>query len=40
MNDTTTHHAALSTQPSDHVAEELHRYDEQLRTNTLRQTWP
>lgn len=31
MNDTTTHHAALSPRPSDHVAEELHRYDEHLR---------
>lgn len=31
MNDTTTQHAALSTGPSDHVAEELHRYDEHLR---------
>ena len=31
MNDTTTHHAVLSPRPSDHVAEELHRYDEHLR---------
>lgn len=28
---TTTHRVALGTQPSDHVAEELHRYDEHLR---------
>ena len=31
MNHTTTHRAAQGTQPSDHVAEELHRYDEHLR---------
>ena len=31
MNHTTTHRAALGTRPSDHVAEELHRYDEHLR---------
>jgi site-specific recombinase XerD len=32
MNETTSHHAALSPRPSsDHVDEELHRYDEHLR---------
>lgn len=31
MNHTTTHGAALGTRPSDHVAEELQRYDEHLR---------
>jgi len=31
MNHTTTRRAALGTQPSDHVAEELHRYGEHLR---------
>jgi hypothetical protein len=31
MNHITTHRAALGTGPSDHVAEELHRYDEHLR---------
>jgi integrase len=31
MNHTTTHGATVGTQPSDHVVEELHRYDEHLR---------
>lgn len=31
MNHTTTHRAASGTGPSDHVAEELYRYDKHLR---------